>query len=82
MKGNMDNIEGILLKQRTPPLIEKLKKTCAPGDFMTQHSATCESLLMDMGRELKKIHEEWKRSFEKVKSSVDKESHAWKAYLD
>lgn len=82
MKGNMENIEAILLKQRSPPLIEKLKKTCAPGDFMTQHSATCESILFDMGKELKKIHEEWKRSYEKVKNSVDKESHAWKAYLD
>lgn len=81
MHNNMEQIEHILLKQRVA-LIEKSKKTCLPGDFMTTFSATSESILSDMQRELKKIHDEHKKSYEKVKSSVDKESTAWKSYLD
>lgn len=44
--------------------------------------ATAESIVSDMQRELKKIHDEHKKTFEKVKSSVDKESMPWKCYLD
>jgi len=61
MHNNMDNIEAILAKQKIS-LIEKSKKTCAPMDFMTQHSATSESILADMMRELKKVHDEHKKT--------------------
>lgn len=61
MKNNCSNIEGILKKQRIP-ILEKSKKTTNVLDFMTQHSAMSDSILTDMQRELKKIHDEHKKT--------------------
>jgi len=81
MHNNMDNIESILSNNKKS-LIEKSKKTMLPGDFLTQHQAMCESFLVDMGKDLKKVHDEHKKTLERVKSSVDKDSNAWRAYMD
>lgn len=61
MKNNCSNIEGILKKQRIP-ILEKSKKTTNVMDFMTQHSAMSEQILSEMQRELKKIHDEHKKT--------------------
>jgi len=61
MKNNCESIQNILKKQRVP-LLEKSKKTTNIQDFMTTHAALSEGILSDMQRELKKIHDEHKKS--------------------